>query len=358
MKTGKTLQELALELTRQNHSKRDFLIDSSLISMQIPKNEIPNLVLGKNGSAEEFGINRLGHAQLSSKLGIPKKYYDHLLGNHPELLAENVNELSLREPQKMLVRTLDGNARAFLSDRYRTIDNYDLANAILPPLVELKKHQDLEIASSEVTETKLYIKVLFPTITGEIKQGDIVRAGLVISNSEVGQGSLRVERLVEILRCLNGLILPASLRKYHVGRKQQFAELDEAVEVFSDRTKQLDDMALFSKVIDVVKAAFNIEEFQKQIEAFKDTANNKVEKEPVEFIEISAKKYGLAQDEKNDALKHYLTYGDFSQYGLMNAITSAAQEESVGYDRSIELEHIGANVLDMDPSQWETLATA
>ena len=36
-----------------------------------------------------------------------------------------------------MVRTLDGNARAFLSDRYRRLDNYDLLAHVLPMLREL-----------------------------------------------------------------------------------------------------------------------------------------------------------------------------------------------------------------------------
>ncbi|MBL0089244.1 MAG: hypothetical protein IPP44_22195 [Ideonella sp.] len=36
-----------------------------------------------------------------------------------------------------MVRTLDGQARAFLSDRYRRLDNYDLCEHVLPMLQRL-----------------------------------------------------------------------------------------------------------------------------------------------------------------------------------------------------------------------------
>ena len=36
-----------------------------------------------------------------------------------------------------MVRTLDGHARAFLSDRYRRLDNYDLCEHVLPILQRL-----------------------------------------------------------------------------------------------------------------------------------------------------------------------------------------------------------------------------
>ena len=361
MLKGKTLHQLALELDEQQKTKRDFLVDSPAISMQARAQESGphsyRLTLGKNGNSVNLGINDLGHLQLASKVGIPRKFYDHLRTDYPTLLAQTVTELSVGEPQKMLVRSLGGQARAFLSDRYRTIDNFDLLKAVLPSLTGLEKvGTELIVDSCEVTERRMYIKILFPQVQGEIKVGDPVRAGLVLSNSEVGDGSLRVERLLEILRCLNGMVLPASLRKYHAGRRREFDELDSAVEVYSDRTRQLDDMALFSKVTDVVKAAFNMEEFAKQIEAYKNSTQQEIKKDPVEFIEVTSKRYNLNSEEKNSTLKHFLTYGDMTQYGLMNALTSAAQEEGTQYDRSIELERLGAQVLDLTQDQWHEIA--
>jgi uncharacterized protein (TIGR00255 family) len=50
-----------------------------------------------------------------------------MLQEDPELLAANVNNWFHDQPQRRMVRTLDGKARAFLSDSYRTIDNLDVA---------------------------------------------------------------------------------------------------------------------------------------------------------------------------------------------------------------------------------------
>jgi hypothetical protein len=365
MKTGMTLENLAKELTRQQHSKRDFLTDSSHLRMDAPggwtspdaeHKKAPMLVMGKNGRQETMGINPLGHTQLATKLGIPKRYYDHLLDKHPGLLADNVNALMRREPQNLMVRTLDQNARAFLSDRYRTIDNYDMANALLPVLLKYQEAGNLQVVSSQVTDTRLYIKVVFPEITGEIKVGDPVRAGLVLSNSEVGMGSFRIENLIEILRCLNGMVSAESLKKYHVGRKREFEELDAAVEVYSDATKELDDRALFAKASDVIRACFDPALFQKRIESYQAKASREVKHEPMEFAEITAKKFQLNQTEKTDFLKHYLQYGDHTAYGVMNGLTSLAQAEFIDYDRSVELERIGGRILDMPASEWKQLA--
>jgi hypothetical protein len=57
-----------------------------------------------------------------------------------------------------MVRTLDGKMRAFLSDRYRRLDNYDLAEAVLPILVEMG--EGIRIVSTELTDSRMYIKVI------------------------------------------------------------------------------------------------------------------------------------------------------------------------------------------------------
>ncbi len=120
----------------------------------------------------------------------------------PELLAANVNEWFHQKPERRMLRTLDGSMRAFLSDRYRRLDNYDLASAVLPVLKEMG--EGLKIVSTELTESKMYIKVINERLELEVKQGDVVQAGMVISNSEVGMGSLKVEPLIYRLICTNG----------------------------------------------------------------------------------------------------------------------------------------------------------
>jgi len=71
---------------------------------------------------------------------------------HPDVLASTVNALFQREPDQRMIRTLDGRVRAFLSDRYRPLDNDELAEVVFPTLANL----DVEILSCEITERRLY----------------------------------------------------------------------------------------------------------------------------------------------------------------------------------------------------------
>ena len=62
---------------------------------------------------------------------------------------------------RQTIRTLDGNARAFLSDRYRRIDNYEIATATLPVIGEM---EGVRIESCEITENRMYLKAVWTAI--------------------------------------------------------------------------------------------------------------------------------------------------------------------------------------------------
>src|SRR3972149_2905678 len=238
MKTGRSLSEIAVELDRQQKSKRDFIADTRELELQFvsdPNNGQGDYDLKVNGHGE-FSVTDHTHGQIATRLGIPKPYYDRLKAEAPVLLQENVQHWFQNKPERRLIRTLDNGARAFLSDRYRPLDNYDLAQAVLPVLGEA----DVKFESVEVTDSRFYIKALFPKIEREVKRGDVVQSGIVISNSEVGLGALKVEPLVFRLVCLNGLIsADYSQRKGHLGRAAD--EGEAAFELYREVTLQARD---------------------------------------------------------------------------------------------------------------------
>jgi len=149
MKTGKSLTELAMEIERRAESKRDLVASTKNIEMDY---DPMGLVVG--GDAR-FGINAIAHDQIAQHLDIPKAYYDKMKTDAPDLLANNVNRWFRKFPAPRMVRTLDGTARAFLSDKFRTdMENEDLANALLPVIGDL----GLQVSSCEITDRRMYIK--------------------------------------------------------------------------------------------------------------------------------------------------------------------------------------------------------
>lgn len=364
MKTGRTLEEMAKELDRQAKVKRDFVAPSGQLSMEvIDRDSLPppmpgeaenehQIQLGVTGHGQ-FNINDLGHEQIAGRLAIPQKYYDRMRTDEPRLLKLNVNTWLSQEPkEKRMVRTLDGNVRAFLSDRYRPLDNYDLAEIAFDRLTKA----GCRIESTELTERRLYIKAVTDRIRYEVRKGDVVQAGIVISNSEVGCGSVKIEPLVFRVVCLNGLIAAdAAMKRYHVGRSG--SEGDFAQEFFKNETRQADDKAFWMKVRDVITGAFDQIQFSKIVDRMKFAADQEIKGSVEGAIEIVQEKFGFNDDERGGILRHLIHGGDLSQWGLVNAITRSAQDAK-DYDRATEIERLGGVVLELPRQDWAQIAEA
>lgn len=348
MKTGMSLQDMAVEIDRQSKVKRDFISPTKELSCEIGGADEVGMNVGSYGF---FTMTPTAHTQVATRLEIPKAYYDKMLGGNKELLRENVNAWLAHDNEKRMVRTLDSNMRAFLSHRYRPLDYLDLAKAALPVIQQM----GCRIESCALTETRMYIKAVTDRLTADVAVGDTVQAGIVISTSEVGMGSVRIEPLAFQLRCLNGMIVnDLAMRKYHVGKGQ---DADMAAELFTNETQRADDRAFWMKVGDVIKGAFNEAVFKRTVNQMKMAKGQIIEAEVVPVTEVIRERYNLQEDEQAGILKHLIAGGDLSKYGLTNAITRAAQDVG-SYDRATELERVGGLVLDMPTVQWEALAVA
>jgi hypothetical protein len=369
MKEGITMQAFAAEVQRQASVKRDFKVPTSKMHMapmphysglQSPdgtslKFEI-SLDAGEKGTFG-FPARRLFHQQLADRLRVPWEYYERCHNSAPELLCGNVNYwFQHGEPEVRMVRTLDSQARAYLGSKYRPMDNYDLFVAVAPFLMNAR---GIRVMSVMITETRFYIKAFTERIRGEVQVGDIVEAGVTITNSEVGHGQISVEPSFLRLICLNGATInDAALKRRHVGGRSDSSDVEE---YFSDRTKSAIDEAFWRQVVDVVKGSFDEVMFQRQLDKMKVALDHRIPKGGASLQEIVIEvtnNYNLTVSEGDIILKNLIEGGDLSQYGLMNAVTLAAQSEDISYDRSTELEHIGGQILELPQKSWSDMVAA
>lgn len=345
MKQGKTVIQLAQELERQRLERKDYLADTRNLGVKTDRG-ISRLTLNMDNSSDSFQLNELAHKQIADRLQIPQRYYNKMREEYPELLDKNINSWFSKSPERRMLRTLDGNVRAFLSDRYRRLDNLELADAVFPVISEMKS---AEVVSSDITETHMYIKVINKKLKAEVAVGDVVQAGLVISNSEVGLGSLKVEPLIYRLICKNGLIVKDYAQKrYHVGK--QIESEDAAYEIFSDETLAQDDIAFFMKVQDTVRVAVDEAKFNLSVDKLRATMNETTGPDPVKTVEVLADRYVLNQNERGSILRHFIMAGDNSKYGLINAVTRASQDLD-DYTRATDLERLGGELLALPPEK-------
>lgn len=350
MKQGKSLTELAMEIERQRDAKRDFIADTREIHAEPRENDI-RLVIPSNGL--DMLITNHTHRQIGDRVGIPAKYYDRMRNEATGLLANNINYWFREKPERRMIRTMDGSARAFLSDRYRIMDNDQIAEAVLPILLE---NPDLKIMSTEITDNRMYIKAVNPRLEREVTVGDVVQSGIIISNSEIGAGAFNVQPLVYRLVCDNGAIINSMAKKsYHTGARA--AEGDNAYELYRDETLAADDKAFFMKAQDLVRAALiDAQGFEKVVESWAQATEIKLAN-PIKAVEVVAKRQALNESEKVGVLSRLIEGGDLSMYGMLNAITRHAQDVD-SYDRSTELERIGPSLIDLPASDWREIAEA
>ena len=202
MKQGiKNVQELYKELEEQRENRKDMIADTRSLVVN-STDGISTLSVSTGNDVISYSVSDVAHKQIADRLGIPFKYYERMRLEYPDLLDRNINGWLQKNPEKRMLRTLDGRLRAFLSDRYRRLDNLELVDHVLPVIAQMK---GCSIESCDITETHLYMKVINRTMKAELVPGDVVQAGFVISNSEIGLGALKVEPLLYRLICKNGL---------------------------------------------------------------------------------------------------------------------------------------------------------
>lgn len=388
MKNGMSLESLLEEVVRQTDTKRDFVASTKEALRMVDFEGKAWIVLHREGHSEleRFTISENAHRQIASRLGIPWKYFQRLLTDHLDLVIAQVNALFEREPETRLLRTLDGQARAFLSDRYRALDNYDVLSQVLPPIV----HGDIksELLSSNVGENKMHLKILFTDeslaqdigeaprsvpawalggdaedsqemITARDAGRDIVRPGAIISNSETGHGALRLKLFFFRGWCRNGCVYGSeeafAFNRHHVGGKLLASE---DFEVFSDATKRKQDELIIAEVSDALGTMVDparVLAMGDRLRAIK--AGEKVG-DAFAAVDKLAVELDLRESEKSGILESFIRDGDYSQWGMVNAVTEQANKDEVSYDRACELEELGAEIIKFSAQRWQKVAEA
>jgi hypothetical protein len=348
---NKSLVQIAQELERQRTTSLDFVHATRNIKAFTheptgigsaeefpPKPELRlDFDLGAGGKFGRYPLTRHGHNQLALKCGIPIRYYWAMIQEGmTDLTAENVNAWLEKQADQRLIRILDGRVRAILSDRYRPLDNYDLAFQVM----ERAKEHEAEIIDASLTPTKLYIKVTVPQYREEVKAGDPYVPGLVVSNSEVGDGAFTVEPFMWRLVCKNGLIGPMRLYKIHLGGRLQLGEL-----IFKDETKQKMDEALWAQVRDTIDATFSPKIFKAFMDQIRDAEQIPLDKvEAKEILDSTVKDLFLSDQKRLDLIKYWGKEGD-TVCGFVNGVTRLAQDFE-GYDHQVRAERYAGKLLE------------
>lgn len=342
-------EHLAKELMRQAASKQDYVVDCRNLGMDTitarDNTPVNALIFPVDGKPQYFVPTDPCHEQISEKCKIPQVYYDRVRAASPDLLARNVNQW-IHDRDKRQIRTLDGKARALVSDKYRTIDHSDVFFAG----VKLFQEHNAAVVQADLTDKHFFVKAVSPDIEVDGGKGiGPLWGGVTLRNSETGHGALDVSTFYFRIQCLNGMMGESVFNKVHLGMELEIG-------IYSQETIAETSKAIWMQARDQISHALSsvsIEAYAAKLRG----AQLVTLPSPTELVSGSWSGIGVSEVEKKAILKELLTSSNdngWSQFSLSQAVTAVAREMQDG-DRKAELEHMGYNMVTMEQEPFQQL---
>tara|TARA_R100000687_G_C6440007_1_gene160048 strand:- start:347 stop:1462 length:1116 start_codon:yes stop_codon:yes gene_type:complete len=367
MKQGlESIDQLTATVNANMHRKRDYIADVRNTEMQYIGADKFKLSIEDTANMDNANYVLADHAlkQMGVHFKVPGSYINYMRSEgRGDLLADNFNNWFKKPVNKHTRRLYRGLAgeysqsndlwRSFHSNRFSRFDHEHALEAIMPAVEEVAEEMGgLKVASAGVTDNKMYIKLLFPKTEAKVV-GDVVQIGLTIGNSEIGLSNVYVLPLIYVLRCLNGMVLPQyGHKKKHLGSAM---EMDGNITYAEDTIEsELETVKL--KLRDTVKKILSHKTREEIISSVNDAATSQKTANPMKAVEATAKLFDLTDKETADTTLSFVKLGNYSKWGMVNAVTEIANTND-SYDRASELESIGGKILSMNDDKWYQIAT-
>lgn len=287
---------------------------------------------------------------LSAKLGVPRAYLRTMRDNGwYDLVDANVNRLlhgheGVREAdaRRFLVRTFKGEgntgyARAFLSDSYKTIDNWDILGSVIQGMSAAGLDSNV-VHSADLTDRRMYVKIVVPEINvlapdllkdyrspfsgRRGADNPVVFAGFVIGNSETGNGSFFIRPEIQIQVCDNGMTIKQDVvSKRHLGSKIE----DDGVIRYSDETMKKNLELIQLQTRDAIRTFLDVDYMRRVVNRITEQAGAPVDK-PQEIFTRLVKRDAFGKDDMDGLMEAFVKGGDMTRGGVMNAITAYSQD--------------------------------
>jgi hypothetical protein len=356
-RNGGAIEQLAAKLSEQQKNAKDFRVPTSHLSMNRD---------GKLGfGGRELNLNNWSSGQLASYCDIPKRYFDRIQSESPGLLSTVVNHDLRRKTEEAaksgknesrLIRTVGNKTRAIVSNSFQVLDAYDLINTAYPMLMD-NGFEPLP-RGCELTEKRVYLKATTKRIETEVKKGDVVQFGIMLSTSDVGAGSLAVEPFINRLVCLNGMVMSQGFKRRHVGKRNEINGVEVA---FSNDIYSREARLFFDKLKETLAATMRPEVFEREVNKMRAAAEIPIKdiSNLEKTVEVTSKLLGVSGDDTRNNILEALASGnqgaDLTMWGLSNSFTAAAKLET-DFDKATELERVGGQILDLSPNQWRRIS--
>lgn len=372
-----TLAQLVTELERQRESRNDFVADVRHLEVaanggiQISPTTAQASEWMPDGAMQ---MRKSAYHQLAERTTppMPTRFFDALMETRPHRLAELVNGLHKDDPKKRLVRCLDNQVRAWLSNGYRVIDNLDVAFECL----QEARAKNAQVFEADLSDKRMRIKFTTQEVwdTIDIKQrtspkGDwfagaignkelmgrtilgarireelpggagTIHPVVTVLNSETGHGGFHVRIGILMGICYNVATLETVVSRIHIGDR-----LEEGI--FAQETISAESKAIMLKARDAVRAAFDPDKFRALVAKAKSSQAHTMDSPSAAIDNVI--ETGLVNDEQRDALMTYfLRDYDQTRFGFAQAVSRLSQD-SDDPDYAGDLEVLAGKII-MNP---------
>jgi hypothetical protein len=299
-------------------------------------------------------LHRNALAQLASRLEIPMAYIDHLVGAQERtdlekkgdggvvnrwglnLLAQSLREHVVHSDDRYLIRSVNGEARAVLSDKFRRIDCRPSALALL----EAAQTRGLVVADGSFTDTRSTLKFIKPEVM-EVFPGEFMVFGFDWSNSDYGRGASDLRLFFFRCWCWNGATGESVVRQIHIGKR-----LQEGVD-YARETIEADARASALALRDAAAHALSPAKVDLMIETIR--AANATKIDPKNRVETLRKTLTKGETEKvveafNSPDVENMPAGN-TLWRWSNAISWVGGHDVEDPDRRIDFERLAGDVL-------------
>ncbi len=281
--------------------------------------------------------NALG--QLAERADIPMAYVNHLRESDwgRKVLAHNLREAMLHDQHRYLLRTVGGEVRGWLSDRFRRIDSRPIVQAMVEEVQA--SSGKMVVADGLHTDVRCALRLIRPEVI-EVTPGEYVVFGMSWENSDYGAGAMSIRSFLLRVICWNGATMEQPMRHVHLGGR-----LDESIE-FSDRTYQLDSEAMTSAVRDATRSMFAEAKIAGLIEQVRTAATEEVDADKV----LRGMKGRLSKDETKQVAEKYSSAdvvevpAGQTRWRLSNALSWLANQVD-DQERKIDLQRLAGDAL-------------
>jgi len=367
-----------LTMLQDLHGRRvDLVVPTKDLSLQDGRLVVNNVLTDDGFGPITFELLSTFHSGLAEYTGIHISYLRKLLAEEVarhenvsvdddgtisyqgiSLLDINANYWLERLARNLFLRGYAdpeagyGLARALLSDRFRVIDNFDVALAVWEEIQPSNSGLDVQLAHADLTDESMYLYFRVPSVTRDGgpfvhryqdprsgrsgRDYPIVEAGFVVRNGELGGGAAKVVPRLVVQVCTNGMTRHVDAqRAIHLGSKMEVGMID-----WSNETAERNLELIVSQVKDAVRTFCTASYLDKVIDEWNDRGGQQLDNPEAAVAQV-AKSLNWSEDRRAAVMASFIGGGQVTVGGIVAAASNVAlgledADQAYGLERDAE----------------------